>query len=282
MALGVVILSVLIARWLTRPIRTVANAVRALHPGAEGTRIPELGPREVRDLAIAFNDMQRRIKQLIDERTRALAAVSHDLRTPLTRLKLRVEDLGNPEISAAITGDVAELEQMIDATLSYLRGEETGEEVRAIDLAALLKTLIDDATDIGIDASLSGPRSVVIRGRRLGLKRAFSNLIQNAVKYGERARIGIEVMPASVSVHIDDDGPGIASDNMESVFEPFVRIETSRSRETGGVGLGLTIAKASIAMDHGTLTLANRPEGGLRATVSLPLAVPAATACNNL
>lgn len=270
MALGVVLLSIIIASWLTRPIRTVAAAVRALRPGSDGAKIPETGPREVRDLAIAFNDMQRRITRLIDERTRALAAVSHDLRTPLTRMKLRIEDLGNAEASAAIAGDLAEVEQMIDATLSYLRGEEKDEAVRPIDLTALLRTLTDDAADLGHDVSLSGPRSVVIRGRHIGLKRALSNLILNAVKYGTRAAVCIELLPSTITVHIEDDGPGIPRDKLEAVLEPFVRLEGSRNRETGGAGLGLTIAKANIEADGGALSLANRPKGGLIATVTLP------------
>lgn len=270
MALGVVGLSVLIAGWLTRPIRSVATAVRALHPGSGTTRIPERGPREVRDLAVAFNDMQARIMRLIDERTRALAAVSHDLRTPLTRLKLRIEDLGNPELSGAIAADIVELEQMIDATLSYLKGEDQDEEPRPIDLVALLKTITDEAADLGADVSLTAPQTVVLRARRLGLKRAIGNLLQNAVKYGGRAHIRLETSPTLAVIHIDDNGPGIPPDKVATVLEPFVRLETSRNRETGGVGLGLTIAKASIEADSGTLTLANRPEGGLRATVTLP------------
>ncbi len=269
MALGVVLLSVIIASWLTRPIRKVALAVHALKPDSNLAAIPETGPREVRDLAMAFNDMQRRIARLIDERTRALAAVSHDLRTPLTRIKLRIEDLGNAEASAAIAQDIAEVEQMIDATLSYLRGEERDEAVRPIDLATLLGTIVDGASDLGHDATLTGPRSVVIRGRHIGLKRAFSNLIVNAVKYGARVRVSIEPSPSAVAVHIDDDGPGIPADKVDTVTEPFVRLEASRNRETGGTGLGLTIAKANIEADGGTLSLANRQEGGLRATVIL-------------
>jgi two-component system, OmpR family, sensor kinase len=248
MALGVVLLSVFIASWLTKPIRIVAAAARSLHPGNESTRIPETGPREVRDLA----------------------AVSHDLRTPLTRLKLRIEDLGNPDLSRAMSNDIVELEQMIDATLSYLKGEGQTEATKSLDLTALLETLVDEATDLGQLVQLSGPRHLIIRGRHLGLKRALSNLIQNAVKYGTQARITTQASSAGATVHIDDDGPGIPADKLDTVLEPFVRLETSRSRETGGVGLGLTIAKASIEADGGHLTLENRPDGGLRVTVTLP------------
>ncbi len=271
MAFGAVLVSVLIARWLTRPIRILAGAVHALRPGSEGAQVPETGPAEVRDLAAAFNGMQRRISRLISERTTALAAVSHDLRTPLTRLRLKAGDLDARDAGASIAADIAELEQMIDATLSYLRGDDQGENARLIDLAALLKTLTGDAADMGLDVTFSGPHSVAILGRRLGLKRAFANLIQNAVKYGGSARISARQQAGCIQVHVDDAGPGIPEDQLGSVVEPFVRLETSRNRETGGTGLGLTIAKANIEADGGTLVLTNRPGGGLRAAVTFPL-----------
>jgi two-component system, OmpR family, sensor kinase len=270
MALGVVLVSVIVAGWLTRPLRSVADAVRALRPGSNSLAIAETGPREVRDLAAAFNDMQRRIANLIDERTRALAAVSHDLRTPLTRLKFRMEDLGDGEMRMAMERDIAEVEQMIEATLSYLSGEGKDELARPLDLAILLETLANDAADLGRDVSLKAPRGIVIRARHIGLKRAFSNLIDNAVTYGGGARVTVQAAASNVTVYIDDDGPGIPADRLASVLEPFVRLEASRNRETGGVGLGLTIARANIEADGGTLTLVNREEGGLRVTVILP------------
>jgi signal transduction histidine kinase len=270
MAVGIVLLSVLIARWLTRPIQKMASAVHALNPDSESAKVPEKGPWEVRELGRAFNDMQCRIKHLIDERTRALAAVSHDLRTPLTRLKLRLEDV-NPATASAMAADIDELEQMIEATLSYLKGDNAGEEPRQIDLAALLETLAADATDGGYEVSVSGPRSLIVFGGRIGLKRAFSNIIQNALKYGDRARVSISVLLEAVQVQVDDDGPGIPPDKLSLVLEPFVRLEDSRSRETGGAGLGLAIAKANIKTDGGSLSLSNRPEGGLRVLVTLPL-----------
>jgi two-component system OmpR family sensor kinase len=270
MAVGIVLLSVVIARWLTRPIRKMAAVVHALHPDSESAKVPEKGPWEVRELGRAFNDMQRRIKDLIDERTRALAAVSHDLRTPLTRLKLRLEDV-NPATASAMAADIEELEQMIEATLSYLRGDGAGELPRAIDLAALLETLASDAFDRGHEVSVSGPRSLIVFGRRIGLKRAFANIIQNALKYGFRARVSILVLPGVVQVQIDDDGPGIPPDKLTLVLEPFVRLEDSRSRETGGAGLGLAIAKANIEANGGSLSLSNRTEGGLGVLVTLPL-----------
>lgn len=271
MALGVVLVSALVATWMTRPLRSVATAARALQPGHESDRIPVAGPAEVRDLATAFNDLQDRIAHLIEVRTTALAAVSHDLRTPLTRLKLRVEDVGNAELVQAMTADISELEQMIEQTLAYLRGQDLTEAVRAVDLGTVLRSLADDASDLGRKVHLASAPHVVVRGRRLGLKRAFSNLIDNAIKHGTEADISVRAEQGSAIVTIDDDGPGIPDDKLAQVLEPFVRLEPSRSRETGGVGLGLTIAKASIEADGGTIALANRSEGGLRVTVRLPL-----------
>ena len=271
MALGVVLLSILVARWLSRPIRTVADAVGRLTPGTASAVVPEAGPREVRELSAAFNAMQRRIDDLIERRTHALAAVSHDLRTPLTRLKLRVEELPDPALAAAMTRDIGDMEQMIDATLSYLRGDSQAEPVRPIDLVALLDTIVDDARDAGYDCTLSGPPHVVVDSRLVGLKRAFSNLVGNAVRFGGKVAVGVALHADHVEVTIDDDGPGIPEESLAAVMEPFVRLETSRNRETGGVGLGLTIAKANIVSAGGTLSLANLPAGGLRVRVTLPV-----------
>lgn len=270
MAFGVILLSILIARWLTRPIRAVARAAISLSPDGPISKVPEEGPREVRDLAIAFNEMQARIRELVARRTQSLAAVSHDLRTPLTRLKLRIEDLGEPAVQQAISTDIDEMEQMIDATLSYLKGQETSEPTRPLDLSALLGTIVDNARDAGHNAEIKAPHNVVVDGRLIGLKRAFSNLIGNALRFGSHVAVAAEPAGAFVRVTIDDDGPGIPEDQLIAVLEPFVRLEHSRNRETGGVGLGLTIAKSNIEAHGGTLSLSNRPEGGLRVAVTLP------------
>ena len=270
MALGVILLSVLIARWLTQPMRVVSDAAHSLTPDGPPVHVPESGPKEVRDLAKAFNDMQRRIADLIRRRTQSLAAVSHDLRTPLTRLKLRAEEISDDALRNSISRDIGEMEQMIEATLSYLRGEETAEHQRPLDLTALLETIIDDARDAGHDAELVAPHHLVVDGRLIGLKRAFTNLIGNAVRFGTHVKTIAEIQGIVVKVTIDDDGPGIPDDQLAAVLEPFVRLEHSRNRETGGVGLGLTIAKSHIEADGGTLSLSNRSEGGLRAVVTLP------------
>lgn len=271
MALGVILLSVLIARWLTRPIRTVSAAVRSLSPDGPPVTVRETGPEEVRDLAKAFNDMQRRIADLIARRTQSLAAVSHDLRTPLTRLKLRTEDLPDEGLKASITADIGEMEQMIDATLSYLRGDETVEVQRPLDLTALLDTIVNDVRDAGADVTLDARSHIVIDGRLIGLKRAFNNLISNAVRFGSKVSVSASQNERSVVVVVEDDGPGIPEAQLSAVLEPFVRLDHSRNRETGGVGLGLTIANNHIEADGGTLSLSNRPLGGLRVTTTLPL-----------
>ena len=274
MALGVIAISILLVRWMTRPLRIFADAAKRLYRGTETVRVPEEGPREVRELASAFNDMQARIKTLIDDRTHALAAVSHDLRTPLTRLRLKAEDVGDGALGQAMRADLSEMDGMIDQTLAYLRGDRSDEEFRHMDLAALLETLVDDASDAGGDVTFSGLPSLPITARPLALKRAFSNLIQNAVTYGAVTRLALSRNEHSAGILIDDDGPGIPADQVEAAFAPFTRLESSRSKDTGGFGLGLTIARTIIEGHGGTISLANRPESGLRVTVSLPVTGP--------
>jgi signal transduction histidine kinase len=271
MAIGVVLLSLLVAQWLTRPLRNMAEAVTALSPDKPESEVPEYGPREVRQLAVAFNEMRRRIVDLISRRTRSLAAVSHDLRTPLTRLKLRVNDVANPELQNAMSADIGEMEQMIDATLSYLRGDDASEPQRSLDLGALLQTIVDDAKDAGYDAVLVSRGQVVVQARHIALKRALSNLVANALKFGTRVIVSIVAVGDDVRITIDDNGPGIPEHKLAVAVEPFVRLEESRNSETGGVGLGLTIAKTNVEADGGTLTLRNHPEGGLSAIVCLPV-----------
>lgn len=272
MGLGVVLLSVLIAHWLTRPIRAIAAAASGLTPDRPVTKVPETGPREVRDLAAAFNDMQARIADLVARRTQALGAVSHDLRTPLTRLKLRLEDLPASDLQRAATADIDEMEQMVEATLAYLRGEDTSEPTRRLDLGALLGSIVNDARDAGRNADLDATANLIVAARRISLKRAISNLVSNALRFGTEVMVRATSHDGNIHIAIDDNGPGIPEDQLATVLEPFVRLEHSRNRETGGVGLGLTIARSNIEAHGGTLTLANRPEGGLRALVILPRA----------
>ncbi len=272
MAVGVILLSLLVARWLTRPLRVMSAAVSSLSPDEPQSRIPESGPLEVRQLASAFNDMRTRISELVRRRTQALAAVSHDLRTPLTRLKLRLADAGESDLQLSMQADLAEMEAMIESTLSYLRGAEKSEIVRPLDLVSLLETVVDDARDGGHDAVLDAIEPLIVMGRHLSLKRAMTNLVDNAVRFGSAVVVTARCDDGRAVVDIADNGPGIPADKVEVVLEPFVRLEGSRNRTSGGVGLGLTIAKTNIDADGGTLSLRKRAEGGLSAVVTLPLA----------
>ena len=276
MALGVVVISVLVIGWMTTPLRRFASAARQLYHGTDRVEIPETGPQEIRDAAVAFNEMQARIRKLVAARTQTLAAVSHDLKTPLTRMRLRAEVLADRAQAEGLVADIREMERMLDQTLAHLRGDRKDEEPRALDLAALLATLTDEAADRGAMARLAVPDATVIEGRPLALKRAFGNLIDNAIKYGGLADITVDAHGDAVTVLIADAGPGIPEAKMAEMFEPFTRLETSRSRETGGFGLGLSIARDIVTGHGGTITLANRPEGGLLVTVHLPRRAPIA------
>jgi len=270
MALGVVLVSILMVRWLTRPLRIFADAARKAYVGGDAADVPVSGPKEVRALATAFNDMQRRIKRLIDDRTQTLAAISHDLKTPLTRLRLRAEELENRSAIADIEADLDEMEAMLDASLMFLRGEQVSEPKREFDLSVLLETIKDDFTDAGHAVTLAAPSRLRFRGRHLSLKRAITNLVWNAVRYGGNAAIGVSTDKDGITILIEDSGPGIPESELEAVFAPFMRIDSSRSRETGGVGLGLTIARSVLRGHGGDALLENRAEGGLRVTARLP------------
>lgn len=270
MAFGAVVVAVLLVRWLTRPLTGFAAASKELYRSKAAAFVPEDGPREVRSLAVAFNEMQRRIGRLINDRTQALAAVSHDLKTPITRLRFRLEDVSNAEARTAIAADLNEMERMLDQTLAYLRGDRADEEFKPIDLVAIFETIMDDASDRGHAVTLTGADYVSVPGRRLALKRAFGNLIENAIKYGREAQVIVEDQTEAVLVNIRDQGPGIAPEDFERAFAPFVRLEPSRNQETGGFGLGLTIAQAIVEGHGGQLKLANHEAGGLVVSVSLP------------
>jgi signal transduction histidine kinase len=238
--------------------------------------LPEDGPSEIATAAIAFNTMARRIRRFVDDRTTLLTAIGHDLRTPITRLKLRAEFVEDDEQRGKILADLEELEAMVAATLAFGRDARTSEQVATIDLVELLRTILDEASDAHPDEAggigYDGPPHLTVRARSLGMKRALTNLISNAIAYGGSAHV--RLMPPAggiVRVEIADDGPGVPPESLERVFEPFVRLETSRNRETGGTGLGLPIARDILRAHGGDVVLANRPAGGLMAVVTLPV-----------
>ncbi len=270
--LGIITLAVLLSRWLTRPLERLSEDAGALFVGGEGGQgVAEAGTQEVRTLAAAINEMHRRIGRLITDRTQMLAAVSHDLRTPLTRLRLRANAVTDSETKEAFERDINEMEAMIDATLGFLRENAEQEPLEQVDLTAILQTIADDATDAGEEISFDTPRNVVVKGRHLALKRALSNVVGNALKHGGRAGITTQTTPTEVVVTIVDRGPGIPAEKLDMVFDPFFRLDNSRDRSTGGYGLGLTVAR-SIARSHGgDITIANRDKGGLQVTFRLPI-----------
>jgi signal transduction histidine kinase len=214
--------------------------------------------------------MQARLRGLIENRTRMLAAISHDLRTPLTLLRLRAESVENPQERERMLATIAEMDAMVGATLQFARDESATEVRKSTDLTALLQSVVDDLADAGLPASMKAAAPTVGNCRPGALRRALRNLLENAIKYGKTARASIRATPTAIEIDVDDEGPGIPADDLVHVFEPFYRVENSRSRETGGVGLGLAIARSIVEAHGGTVTLANRPEGGLRATVTLP------------
>ncbi|HUN47549.1 MAG TPA: ATP-binding protein [Stellaceae bacterium] len=265
-----VVLFLWIAKQFTSPIVRLAMAAERL--GLDGREPPlvERGAPEVRAATRAFNEMRHRLKRLVADRTQVLAAISHDLRTPLTRLRLRVEFVEDLQLQEKMLADLAEMEAMVASTLAFAKNDVQSEPREAIDLAALLQSLSEDMTDCGQAVSYDGPAHATVQARPVALRRSLMNLLNNAVNYGRAARVRLAEAAGGAVVEIDDDGPGIPPEEQEEVFSPYYRLERSRNRETGGTGLGLSIARGIIRAEGGNIELANRPEGGLRVRVTLP------------
>ena len=226
--------------------------------------------REIRDATRAFNTMQDRLLRYLDSRTNVLAAMSHDLRTPLTRLRLRIESVSDDErLHARFSADLDEMEALVWSALALFKGLEDDEKVEGVDVNALLNTLAREYAELGSQVSVAGKAQHLLQAKPRALKRCLGNLVDNALKFGQRATIGVEDGETLV-IRILDEGPGIPEDMLERVFEPFYRLESSRSRDTGGTGLGLSIARDVAQAHGGSLTLRNRPEGGLTAELRLP------------
>jgi signal transduction histidine kinase len=257
-------------RLASAPLRRLAGAADRLGRGERFEPLPETGPQETRQANVAFNRMRERIDRFVRDRTAMLAAIAHDLRTPITSLRLRAEFVEDEDMKEKILETLAEMQTMTDAVLAFARGDAESEETRRIDVTALAESLAEDAAESGRDVTFEDSPPVTLTCRPLALKRAIGNLIDNAGFYGTRARVRVERTADEVRIVVYDDGPGIPEAELEHVFDPFVRLEGSRSRETGGAGLGLAITR-SIARAHGgDVRLENRAEGGLRAVLSLP------------
>ncbi|QLH40940.1 MAG: ATP-binding protein [Defluviicoccus sp.] len=269
--------SVWAVRRATKPLGMFGEAAERLGRDVNAPPLVGSGPLEVERAAHAFNRMQEQVQRMIRDRTQMLGAISHDLRTPLTRLRLRAELIEDEEQQRKTIADLEEMQAMIAAALGFARDEAVVEQAAPLDLAALLQTICDEAADAGADVIYDGPEHARCIGRPTTLKRALADLVENAVRYGDRARVTLAIEPTRLRISVDDDGPGMPAAELERVFQPFYRLESSRSRATGGVGLGLALVRAAIDAHGGQVELTNRPGGGLRAMVLLPLSIGAAS-----
>ncbi|SOB80036.1 Signal transduction histidine kinase [Sphingomonas guangdongensis] len=270
-AIALIFIGGLLVRNVLRPLRQLAVTADRLGHGTVEPIAAE-GPSEVRRLINAFNDMQSRIHRLISARTEALAAVGHDFRTPLARLRLRADAVRDEELRDAMLADVVEMDAMVASLLAYLGGEEDHEAPVRTDLAVICATVVEHATDLGQAAEYHGPDHLEATVRPLGLKRAIVNLVDNALHYGGNARLCLERTATQIRLRVEDDGPGIPEDQQVQVLQPFVRLDGARSRDTPGFGLGLPIVVRAVELEGGSLTLRNLPAGGLSAEIWLPVA----------
>jgi len=268
--LSIGILAAFVARMTMRPLKRLSQAAIELGHDIERPPLPERGAIEIRQAAAAFNAMQSRIHHHIKQRAHILAAITHDLQTPLTRLRLRLEKVDDIELREKLVADLSAMQAMVREGLDLARSMDSAEPMRRLDLDSLIDSVCTDAIDAGQQVTVTGGTQVSLMARPIALRRCLTNLIDNAVKYGYRAEVHATREGAFALIWIRDDGAGIPEEELEKVFDPFYRLENSRSRSTGGTGLGLSIAR-NIAEQHGgTIQLKNRESGGLEVTLSLP------------
>jgi len=270
LSLLVTLIAYVIMRRANKPLARMAQAAETLGRDVNAPPMSEDGPREVRDAARAFNEMQTRLRRFVQDRTHMLAAISHDLRTPITRMRLRAEFVEDDQQREKMLADLDEMEAMIKATMSFARDDVANEAVSAIDLAALVESLCEDMRETGGDVRYSGMDELSFKGRPVALKRAVSNLIGNALKYAGACQVTLNVEDDHIILTVRDDGPGIPESELDEVFRPFRRVEGSRNKETGGVGLGLAVVRSVAHAHGGTAELMNCPGGGLEAKLVLP------------
>jgi len=272
MLVFVVAISALIVRKMTAPLTHLSRAAEKLGTDVQAPAIPETGPIEVRRTAQAFNQMQNRIRRFVEDRTQMLGAIAHDLGTPITRLRLRAEFVEEDELRQKMLRDLDDMQDMVASTLSFIRDDAAREPQVTVDIGSLLARVCDDLADAGHDVTLADiPRWQLVACHPVSLRRALSNVIDNAVKYGARAMVSIEIEDTKVKILVKDDGPGIAMQHQEDVFRPFLRLEGSRNRKTGGTGLGLSVARTILRSHGGDIRLTNLTSGGLCVALILPL-----------
>ncbi|NWE50171.1 sensor histidine kinase, partial [Pseudomonas gingeri] len=270
------LIALVIAAWygaklLARPIQRLSDAAERLSEDLNSPPLDETGPREARQAAATFNLMQQRIREQVQQRGRMLGAVSHDLRTPLSRLKLRLEQIDDARLQGQMRQDLNDMIGMLDATLSYLHEQRTSEAMQWMDVQALVESICENAQDQGAQVRASGHCAPLLV-QPMALRSCLNNLMDNALRYAGDALITLEDSRRQLIIRVIDHGPGIAAEKREAVFEPFYRLEGSRNRNSGGVGLGMTIAREAAQRLGGELTLEETPGGGLTAVVALPRA----------
>jgi signal transduction histidine kinase len=273
LALYVLVLgAVLWIAWrIARPLRDLTRAAESFEGRREVPAVEPRGPSDLRHAITAFNAMNRRVITLLDEKDRMLGAIGHDLRTPLASLRIRAESMNPAEERDAIVRTIEEMSETLEDILVLARTGRAREPARKMDVGALVDAVVEEFHDLGADVSFDSPASrVAVEVQPNLLRRAIRNLIDNGIKYGERVRVRVLPAGKGAAIEIDDDGPGIPADQMAAVLRPFERLETSRSRDTGGAGLGLAIAHAVAEGHGGRLDLSNRAEGGLTARLTLP------------
>ncbi len=261
----------ILLRATLKPLRTLIDATRQWGSGVP-TEVPERGPDELRSLIRALNAMQERIHQSLADRTQTMLAIGHDLKTPLARMRLRLDDESvTPEIRAALNSDIDEMRSLLESIQAYVESDGRSIKPERIDIAVMAETLVDTAADHGAEASYAGEQSLEVLARAVSTRRALSNLIDNAIHYGGGVRVSVSRDDGAAQIVVEDDGPGIPEDRIADVLQPFIRLDSARTRDTAGMGLGLAIVRKAVSVENGRLDLCNRPEGGLRATIRLPL-----------
>ncbi len=258
------------ARRITGPLRALADAARAFTPGAAEAPLAEQGSADVRGLVSAFNALRLRVSAMLDEKDRMLGAIGHDLRTPLAALRVRVESVEDEFDRARMADTIADMNRTLDDILSLARLGRPSEPVTEVDVSALVDAVCEDFRDLGASIAYDGGPRLPVPLRPTLIRRAVQNLLENAVKYAGAAEVTVAPVAGAVAIVVADRGPGIPEARLADVMEPFTRLEASRNRETGGVGLGLALAQAIARGGGGELRLANRPGGGLTATLILP------------
>ena len=269
-SLAVAVVAIVSVRAQTGSLRALADASERFGRGEDVAPLKTAGPSEVVATARAFNTMQERLSRFLQDRLRLLASIGHDLRTPLTTLRLKAEFVDDAATREGIVSTIDEMVSITEATLAFSRAEGTSENTQTVDLAKLVDEIREEFRMAKHDVVTFASPQCLYPCRPVALKRALRNLVQNALRYAGEARINVESRADAVAIIVDDDGPGMPPDRIEDAFKPFVRLEPSRSAETGGLGLGLSIARSIVNAHGGALTLANRQEGGLRAVIELP------------